>query len=145
MSNLNNLSRHRWIFVGLATFAATVLPVASASAAASTSVRSTPLGALLATLSDPAAASGDQFGNPVAVSGNIVVIGAPGTSGYAGAAYIYVKCASGWPTTPTATLSDPAAKANDDFGSSVAVSGKTAVIGAYDTNSEAGAAYMYKA
>jgi hypothetical protein len=63
----------------------------------------------------------------------------------AGAAYIYVKGASGWPTKPTIKLKDPAATADNGRGSSLAVSGKTAVVGAYDTNSEAGAAYMYKA
>jgi hypothetical protein len=129
MSKLRNFSRGGWIVVGLATFAATVLPVASASATASTSVRSTPTGTLLATLSDPAATAGDQFGNPVAVSGATAVIGAHGTSGYGGVAYIYVKGASGWPTKPTATLSDPAATTGDYFGSSVAVSGETAVVG----------------
>jgi hypothetical protein len=142
MSKLRSFSRGGWIVVGLATFAATALPVASASATASTSVRSTPLGTLLATLSDPAATAGDQFGNPVAVSGETAVIGAHGTSGYGGATYIYVKGASGWPTKPTATLSDPAATADDLFGE-VAVSGKTAAVGAYGANSDAGAAYIY--
>jgi hypothetical protein len=59
-------------------------------------------------------------------------------------AYIYVKGATGWPTKPTATLSDPAATADDLFGE-VAVSGKTAVVGAYGANSDAGVAYIYKA
>ena len=143
MSKLPHFSRAGSIVVGLGTFAATVLPVASASATASTSVRSTPLGTLLGTLSDPAATEGDQFGNPVAVSGETAVIGAHGTSGYGGAAYIYVKGASGWPTKPTATLSDPASTADDDFGSSVAVSGNIVVVGAYGTKKWAGAAYIY--
>ena len=45
-------------------------------------------------------------------------------------AYIYVNGGSGWPTTPTVTLADPAATAQDLFGSSVAVSGDTAMVGA---------------
>jgi FG-GAP repeat len=73
--------------IGLASFAATVLP-ASASAV-STSVRSTPIGALLAKLRDPAATSGDYFGYSVAVLGKTAVVGAFGTDSYAGAAYIY--------------------------------------------------------
>jgi hypothetical protein len=95
-------------------------------------------------LNDPAAAN-DYFGSSVAVSGKTVVVGALGTNSGAGAAYIYVKAASGWPTTPTATLNDPAATSDDHFGYSVAVSGKTAVVGAPGTNSFAGTAYIYQA
>ena len=78
------------------------------------------------------------------MSGKTAVVGAYATSSAAGAAYIYVKGASGWPTTQTTTLSDPAATAGDRFGYSVAGSGNTAVIGAYRTSSAAGAAYIYK-
>jgi FG-GAP repeat protein len=98
-----------------------------------------------ATLADPAATSDDSFGASVAVSGNTAVIGAPNTAGDAGAAYIYVTGSSGWPTTPTATLADPAATSHDVFGGSVAaVSGHTAAVGAYGTNTYAGAAYLYR-
>jgi hypothetical protein len=96
-----------------------------------------------ATLADPAATSGDYFGFSVAVSGNTAVVGAWGTNSFAGAAYIYVKGTSGWPTKPTVTLADPATTSNDGFGFSVAVSGNTAVVGAPGTNSSAGAAYVY--
>ena len=95
------------------------------------------------TLNDPAATLGDRFGDTVAVSGKTAVVSAPSTNVAAGAAYIYVKGASGWPTTPTTTLSDPAATQSDLFGASVAVSGTTVVVGAPDTNSNAGAAYIY--
>ncbi len=40
------------------------------------------------------------------------------------AAYLYMEDAQNWPTTPTTSLSDPAAAANDDFGYPVAVWGK---------------------
>ena len=56
-----------------------------------------------------------------------------------------MKGASAWPTSPTTTLSDPAATADDEFGCSVGVLGKTAIVGAPGTNSYAGAAYIYKA
>jgi hypothetical protein len=95
------------------------------------------------TLSDPAATAVDVFGRCVAVSGTTAVVGAPGTSGNAGATYIYVKGASGWPTTPTKTLSDPEATADDGFGGSVAVSGKTAVIDGPGTSSQTGTVYIY--
>jgi hypothetical protein len=91
-------------------------------------------------LADPAATAGDEFGSSVAVtSGNTVLVGAEGTNTGAGAAYLYVKGPTGWPTSPTATLADPAATSFDLFGASVALEGDTAVVGAYNGN----AAYIY--
>ena len=97
-----------------------------------------------ATLNDPGTSVNDDFGNSVAVSGTTAVVGAPNSAEYAGAAYIYVKGTSGWPSTPTATLNDPAATSGDGFSNSVAISGTTAVVGAPDTNTPAGAAYIYE-
>ena len=71
--------------------------------------------------------------------------GAYGTNSSIGQAYIYEEGASGWPTGPDATLSDPGANGDAYFGFSVAVSGKTAVVGALGTRSFTGAAYIYKA
>jgi len=85
-----------------------LLRVATAVSAASpstTTMHHRTIGNLLATLHNPATAS--WFGLSVAVSGTTAVIGAPSTNANAGAAYIYVKGASGWPTKPTATLDDP--------------------------------------
>ena len=87
-----------------------------------------------ATLSDPAATTGDNFGYSVAVGNGTVVVGAPYTNSYTGTTYIYVRGASGWPTTPTTTLSDPAATAGDEFGFSVSVSEGTAVVGGPGTS-----------
>jgi hypothetical protein len=130
------------LVVGLATFAATVLPAESASAV-STSVRSTLFQALLAKLKDPAATAINSFGWTVAVSRTTAVVGAPDANSSAGAAYLYVTGASGWPTTPTTTLEDPTAPKEDSFGVAVAVSGTTAVVGASGANRSAGAAYIY--
>ena len=85
---------------------------------------------------------GDDVPTSVAVSGTTVVVGAFGNN-RAGVAYIYVKGTSGWPTTPTVTLHDPAANVNDLYGGDVAVSGTTVVVGAADTRSDFGAAYIY--
>jgi FG-GAP repeat len=94
-----------------------------------------------ATLRSPGA---EQFGYSVAISGNTIVIGAPPTNGNSGTAYIYVKGATRWPTTPTVTLADPGATDQDSFGFSVAVSGTTAIIGApKDTSPYTTAAYIY--
>ena len=98
-----------------------------------------------ATLSDPAAPRKEDFGYSVALQGRNkrAVVGAPGSSG--GAAYIYVMRASGWSTTPTATITDPLASRGDDFGGSVAVFHNTAVVGAFCSDVCTGAAYIYKA
>jgi hypothetical protein len=96
-----------------------------------------------ATLQDPASNAGDEFGDSVAVTRTTAVIGAPGTNGSAGAAYIYVKGGTGWPASPTATLQDPAASAHDSFGNSIAVWGDTVIVGAPFTRKYVGAAYIY--
>lgn len=99
-----------------------------------------------ATLTDPADGEGDLFGSSVAVSstaaGTIAVIGAPGAGANgAGLAYVYVRSGKTW--RRQATLTDPDGQAEDNFGAAVAVSGTTAVIGAYGVNKTRGAAYMY--
>jgi hypothetical protein len=87
--------------------------------------------------------AGDEFGYSVAVSRTTAVIGAPGTNRSAGAAYIYVKGGAGWPTSPTATLQDPAATAHDSFGNSIAVWDDTVIVGAPVTRRYVGAAYIF--
>lgn len=91
-----------------------------------------------------------DFGSSVAISGDIVVVGAIGesnsatgvngnpTAGYAsysGAAYIFVRNGTTW--TQQAYLKASNAEANDQFGSSVAVSGDTVVVGAPNEASNA--------
>ncbi len=91
---------------------------------------------------------GDNFGQSVALSGDTAIIGArrdddKGTD--SGSAYVFVKPAGGWVTTATFnakfTASDGAA--NDFFGSSVALSGDTSIVGAYGSNSLQGSAYVF--
>ena len=121
---------------------------------------------------------GDNFGVSVAVSGDTVVVGArleasnatgvnaPFTGGTgtqadntayaAGAAYVFVRIGTTW--TQQAYLKASNTEAGDEFGSSVAVSGDTVVVGAplEDSNatrvngneadnsaSTAGAAYVF--
>ena len=93
-------------------------------------------------LHDPAETAGDGFGggaHGVAVSGRTVIVGAYGTDSGAGAAYIYVRGPAGWPATPTVTLADPAATPGDNFGFSVSLSGRLAIVGTQDGE----AAYIY--
>ncbi len=87
------------------------------------------------------AAMFDQFGHSVAISGTMIVVGAPfkddgGTS--SGAAYVYEPDGAGNLTEQTLTASD--AVAFGQLGFSVAISGTTAVVGA---PGNAGAVYVY--
>ena len=89
----------------------------------------------------------DYFGASVAVSGDTAVIGArfEATGGVnAGAAYVFTRSGGAW--TQQAKLMASDAQSSDYFGYSVAVSGDTAVIGAYGEatgGSYAGAAYVF--
>ncbi len=82
-------------------------------------------------LKSPSPMANGYFGYDVDISGNTIVVGEPG----ANKAYIYVEGDSGWPTSPTATLTgvkgdhddDPAtadiADGVKDFGRAVVISG----------------------
>jgi hypothetical protein len=87
-------------------------------------------------------AAGDAFGTSVSVSGNNILVGAPGKTGNKGAAYLFQL--SGTQQT-VFTASDGAA--NDYFGTSVSVSGATAIVGANrkdGSSADTGAAYLFK-
>ena len=87
--------------------------------------------------------SGDAFGQSVAVSGDTIVVGAPGqgrddiipATTREGAAYVFVRSGNTW--TQQAYLKASFPQAGVDFGNSVAVSGDTLVIGAYNDRSNA--------
>jgi hypothetical protein len=99
----------------------------------------------------------DVLGSAVAISGNYAIVGAPndddnGTD--SGSAYIFERDASGiWKqkqkllAKDTDPNTDSASKANDHFGSSVAISGDFAIVGAPDDDDKgdgSGAAYIFK-
>ncbi|MCP4426869.1 MAG: hypothetical protein GY803_20465 [Chloroflexi bacterium] len=105
------------------------------------------------------AQASDLFGGSVAVSGDTAVIGASFEDGgagnpalYSGAAYVFERDLGGagvWGEAAILHASD--VQASDLFGVSVAVSGDTAVIGAYyedggagDPVSDSGAAYVFE-
>lgn len=96
---------------------------------------------LQASLLDPASKFLDSFGEAVALSGATPVVGGTGVDDFAGAAYVYVRSVSHW--RRQAVLPDPHGKANDQFGTSVALSGAQAVIGAPGAHGYDGAVYMY--
>jgi len=105
-----------------------------------------------ATLTASDGTANDFFGSSVSISGNTVVVGAEnatvGGNSQQGAAYVFTEPASGWANmmqTGKLTASDGAVY--DYFGSSVAISGNTIVVGADNArvggNSQQGAAYVF--
>ena len=93
--------------------------------------------------------AGDHFGSAVAISGELVVVGAPGEDSNAtgvngtqgdgadssGAAYIFERVGGVW--IQQAYLKASNAGANDGFGGSVAISGELVVVGAEREDSAA--------
>ncbi len=77
--------------------------------------------------------SGDCFGCAVAISGDTVIVGAYSDDGMmgvdAGAAYVFTRSGSAW--TQAAKLRPPEYAAFTGFGSSVAISGSTVLVGSW--------------
>ncbi len=92
--------------------------------------------------------SHDDFGKSVSISDETIIIGANTHSSGAsfdGAAYIFEKPDNGWKDTiQTAKLTASDGAANDNFGISVALSGETAIVGAYGDDSKRGAVYVFE-
>ena len=104
---------------------------------------------LQAALMDPGALAGDGFGGAVALDGDTALVGADNRTvdgqRHAGAAYLYVRSGGIWSLQAELTAAVPAA--NDWFGSSVALDGDTALVGAggrtVGGQYYAGAAYVF--
>jgi hypothetical protein len=109
-----------------------------------------------AKLTSSAGAATDWFGDKVAISGDVVVVGARlddigagcltcDPIGNRGSAYVFVKPAAGWSgnRTQNATLNPSIGFTGDEFGMSVAIDGDTIVVGAWLTGSDSGSAYVY--
>lgn len=89
-------------------------------------------------------AAGDNFGVGVAISGDTLVVGAFADDAGAGSAYVYTRTGGVWTQQAKLTAADGVDE--DQFGISVAVSGDTAVVGAYGDDATAlnsGSAYVY--
>jgi FG-GAP repeat protein len=84
----------------------------------------------------------DYFGDKVAISGGLIVAGAPGHHDEQGAAYVFTGSGAKWTQTGEVTASD--GQHNDCFGWAVGLSGTTVVVGAEQTNDQNGAAYEFK-
>ena len=98
-------------------------------------------------VADDARVNYDSFGYSVAISGNYAIVGTPydddaGTNSDSGSAYIF-NVQTG---TQVHKLTASDAAYGDYFGSSVAISGNYAIVGAYkddDKGGESGSAYIF--
>lgn len=90
------------------------------------------------------ASSSDHFGTFVAIDGDTVIVGAADHNGGTGAAYVFTRSGSTW--SQQQKLEPLDGEAGDRFGTSVAISGETAIVGAPgddDIDVQAGAAYAF--
>ncbi|MCD4650410.1 MAG: T9SS type A sorting domain-containing protein, partial [Candidatus Cloacimonetes bacterium] len=90
--------------------------------------------------------AGDDFGRSVAIDGDYAVVGAPGANSATGVAYLYYRnVTTGWELqTQLAALNG---MAGDDFGRTVAISGRRVIVGAPgadDNGIDSGAAYVFE-
>eukprot|EP00729_Bicosta_minor_P004642 gene4642-7883_t len=96
------------------------------------------------------AAEYDYVGYSVAISGSTAVVGAFGDDGSgpdSGSAYVFQASDGGATWTEVAKLVASDAAEYDYFGRSVAISGSTAVVGAYEDNdggTNSGSAYVFQ-
>ena len=91
------------------------------------------------------AATNDQFGSSVAISGETIVVGAPGADIGAnenqGAAYTFVRGGASWSQQAKLTAGD--GEAGELFGLPVAISGGTVAVGVFSDNGSQGSAYTF--
>ena len=89
----------------------------------------------------------DWFGRSVAISGDSVIVGAERENeggDTSGSAYVFARSGSSWSQQDKLTANDAAAF--DNFGRSVAISGDSVVVGAFqddDDGSNSGSAYVF--
>jgi hypothetical protein len=129
-----------WVVTGATAVTTTA---AGVGAAATDHVAATPQVKLFA--SDGVA--GDWFGTSMAVSGDTLVVGAPGDDdrgSSSGSIYVFVRTGSAWSQQAKLTAADGAA--GDRFGGAVAISGDTLVVGADsdgDVGTDSGSVYVF--
>ncbi len=99
-------------------------------------------GGLATVLSAPTPSDADRFGASLSLTGDMLFVGAPGTAGNRGAAYAFVAdFAAG--ATPTATLTIDDGRGGDAFGTIIAASGASVLVGAPGADEGAGAAVLF--
>jgi hypothetical protein len=93
------------------------------------------------TLTASDGAVGKAFGAAVAISGDIVVVGAPGDDDGEGAVYVFVGRDGIWTEQQKLIACDGVV--NDLFGNSVALNGQTLVVGGFGDDGRQGSAYVF--
>ena len=92
-------------------------------------------------------AASDRFGAAVALEGDTALVGAlaraEGANGGQGAAYVFARDGGGTWSQAQKLLNTTSPAANEFFGASVALSGDSAVIGAYGVSASRGAAFVF--
>ncbi len=90
----------------------------------------------------------DSFGAAIGMSGDVVIVGAPGDDtggGEAGAAYVFRRAGTSWDLEQKLIASD--ASSFEFFGSSVAIAGDTAMVGSRvddEGGTSTGTVYVYE-
>ena len=90
--------------------------------------------------------SSDDFGRSVAIDGDTVVVGASGVDSGTGSVFVFIEPDTGWANslgTEVAELTAYDRSGGDRFGRSVAIDGKTIVVGASGVDSIKGSAYVF--
>jgi hypothetical protein len=85
---------------------------------------------------------GDYFGNAVGISGTTIITTSSNHADSAGRAYVFTKTGKGW--KQAVELKGTGAGAPDGFGTSVGISGTTAIVGANVQAVYAGRAYVFQ-
>ena len=99
------------------------------------------VGTRLAELKGSDTTPGDYFGSSLAISGGTLVVGVFDQANNAGRAYVFKTTAVGWKQVAELKGSDTVA--GDNFGSSVAISGRTIVVGSSSHAQSPGSAYVF--
>ena len=87
------------------------------------------------------------FGWSVAISGNTAIVGAPNRSANNGGIYIFERTHDNWKQPKEQIITAKDSAEGDNFGMSVSIDGKFAIIGAPgndDGGNNAGSAYIFK-
>lgn len=95
----------------------------------------------VATLRASDGTTNDTYGIVVAQSGDTVLIASPNKNLSRGQVYVYTRSGLQWREQAKLTAMDPATL--DNFGSSIAIDGNTAIIGAPQKNRQRGNAYVF--
>jgi Ca2+-binding RTX toxin-like protein len=107
-------------------------------------------GALIHVFADPNPGPGDEFGASIAVAGNVLIVGAPGSSHFGpGDGAVYLFDANSESSTfgvllATVSIPNPGATNQAGFGAAVGSAGTNVLIGAPGKNSGAGEVDVYQ-